>query len=284
MSSLASCIKRAGKALNKADADAIRDIRDELVSGGMASTEANAKAVDEHLVTLAGERTEFILQIQEAGGRTEKEEITSSKLAQQDMFGADLATQRLSDETAKRDAKRNTGQEEIETGEETDLFSQSRDQRPLKFAIDDDFTKRLVDKHPTNPIAQMSKLGAITEYLNERDIGATRKFLSTLSAAKLKTYLFGLPQSKLPDVIRNEMQGVPDYVDTIKEMDAFIDRYLEELAETGNTWRDMIRKNSTDAKLMGELMHQSSLSQTDPSKPFVMPKTFSTMKQKQKRI
>ena len=247
MSSLTACIKRAGKALNKADANAIREIRDELVSGGMTSTEANAKAIDEHLATLAGERTEFILQIQEAGGKTEKEEIISSKLAQQDMFGADLAAQNLSDETAKRDAKRNTGQEEIETGEETDLFSQSRDQRGLKFALKDDFTERLIDKHPTNPIAQMSKLGAITEHVSEQasDISAIRKATSAGKDISIPGVLNVMPQSKLPDVIRNEMHGISDYVRTMKRMDGFINERLEELADTvipGAIWSVRIRK------------------------------------------
>ncbi len=286
MSSLAACIKRAGKALNRADADAIREIRDELVSGGMTSTEANTKAIDEYLETLAGERTDLLGKIEDVGGVVDKQAITSSKLAQQDMFGADLATQRLSDETAKRDEKRNTGQEEIETGDPNDLFSESRGQRGLKFALKDDFTERLVDKHPTNPIAQMSKLGAITERVSEQasDISIIRKAVSAGKDISIPGVLNVMPQSKLPDVIRNEMHGIPDYVRTMKRMDGFINERLEELADTGNTWRDMVRKNSKDAKLMGEVMHQSSLSQTDPSKPFVMPKTFSTMKAKQKRI
>ena len=126
MSSLATCIKKLGKVLSKTDVDAIREIRDELTSGGMAAVVANRQAIDEYLETLASERGELVLQIQEVGGRTEKEEITSSKLAQQDMFGADLAAQNLADETAKRDAKRNKGQEEVETGDEGDLFNIER--------------------------------------------------------------------------------------------------------------------------------------------------------------
>ncbi len=288
MSSLATCIKKAGKALSVTDAAAIREIRDELVSGGITSSEANTQAIDEYLETLATERTDLIGQIEKAGGQVETPAaVTSSSYSTGDLFGQDTAAaQALADETAARDLKRSTGQEDLETGDAGDLFSEARQQKDLRFSIEDDFTEKLVDKHPTTPIAQMNKWGAVVEHVSEQaaSVSSVRKFLSSLNDAGLRAYLNALPQSKLPDVIRDAMHGISDYVGEIKLMDAFISENLEKLAETGNTWRDMIRKNSKDAKLLGEIINQSTLMRVDPTIPFVMPKTFSTMMKKQKRI
>ena len=286
MSSLATCIKKLGKVLSKTDVSAIREIRDELTSGGMAAAEANTKAIDEYLETLAGKRGELVLQIQKAGGRTEKEEITSSKLAQQDMFGADLTAQQLADETAKRDAKRNTGQEEIETGEETDLFSEARKEQDLRFKIEDDFVEQMVEKHPDHPTSQLSKLGAVVEDISERaatDVSTIRKIWESTKDISREAFLISLPQSKLPEVVRNAMPGIGHYVRTMKRMDGFINERLEALAETGNTWRTLIRKNGKDARSMGKIMHWATKEEVDPSKPFKLPKSFATMKKKQKR-
>ena len=306
--SLASCIKKAGKALSKDDANAIREIRDELVNDGMTSTEANTKAIDEYLETLIGERAELMDQIEEAGGTIAEEPVSVSKYAAQpgkgDLFGQDTTTaQGLADLTAERDAKRSTGQEDLETGDPTDLFSQAskqvdiedvtkkttelKENLPLRFKIEDDFTEGLVDKEPTNPIAQMSKLGAAVEEVSERatdNVSTIRKIIDGAKDISRTGALNAMPQSKLPEVIRNAMHGISEYVRTMKRMDGFINERLEEQSETGGLWRDMIRKNNKDAKLLGEIMNGATLAQTDPSKAFTIPASFGKMKNKQKRI
>lgn len=282
MSSLATCITKLGKALSPTDAVAIREIRDELTSGGMSAAEANTKAIDEYLETLATERTDLVSQIEEAGGIVEP--VTSSKFA--DLLGDDTATaQEIADRTTAKDAERNTGQESVETGDQGDMFSQSRKQRDLRFAIDNDFEEQLIDKNPDNPIAQMSKLGAIVEQINEdTTVNDVVKIWDKAKDISRMGALNASPQSKLPEYIRNAMHSISDYVREMKRMDGFINERLENLSETGNKWRDMIRKNGRDAKLMGEIMHQSTLSRTDPSLEFEMPPNFVKMSVKQKRI
>jgi hypothetical protein len=61
MTSLATCIKKAGKALNKRDADAIR----EIMADGLSAEDA----IDEYLnVRLPAERAELEAEIEAAGG------------------------------------------------------------------------------------------------------------------------------------------------------------------------------------------------------------------------
>ena len=60
MTSLATCIRKAGKALNRDDAAAIREI---MAEGGTAQ-----QAVDEYLSVLADEKAALIAEIQEQGG------------------------------------------------------------------------------------------------------------------------------------------------------------------------------------------------------------------------
>jgi hypothetical protein len=57
-----------------------------------------------------------------------KEKAPKREELQDDMFGADLAAQKLSDLQRKRDRERNIGQEDLETGDVSDLFSEAREQ------------------------------------------------------------------------------------------------------------------------------------------------------------
>jgi hypothetical protein len=51
---------------------------------------------------------------------------------QEDMFGADLTKQQLADLRRKKDRARDTGQEELETGDVGDLFSEARRQEDIE--------------------------------------------------------------------------------------------------------------------------------------------------------
>ena len=244
MSSLEACIRKAGKALRKEDADAIRKIRDDIYGVGDVSRDAaNQNAVDEYIQILDEERDAVVNQIEERGGviadrrlspsefarqtaeRVEEEARTFPRIGmqretdhrldmltmspeqlhnilmqfdpdlaneilkanggmeairplegeardtvvdvymesiepflsgepalrymkdlfgkeipepkekkptraetQEDMFGADLTKQQLADLERDRDRRRDTGQEEIETGDVGDLFSEAREQ------------------------------------------------------------------------------------------------------------------------------------------------------------
>jgi len=68
LSSLLTCIKKAGKALDAGDADVIRDIRDEYLADGMAATEAAEAAISDYLDILGADRTEILDAAKKAGG------------------------------------------------------------------------------------------------------------------------------------------------------------------------------------------------------------------------
>ncbi|TFH48612.1 MAG: hypothetical protein E4H01_06010, partial [Lysobacterales bacterium] len=68
MATLGTCIKRAGKALSKDDADQIIAIRDELEGGGLDSKAAAIQAVTEYLETLRGEAIDLGSRVAGKGG------------------------------------------------------------------------------------------------------------------------------------------------------------------------------------------------------------------------
>jgi len=68
MPTLATCIRKAGKALNSGDADAIREIYDDLRADGVPAAQAGTQAIDEYLGSLADERTDIVTQIEAQGG------------------------------------------------------------------------------------------------------------------------------------------------------------------------------------------------------------------------
>lgn len=68
MSTLSSCIRKAGKALDVSDADAIRALRDDLKGDGLSAQEAAVQAVISHIDDTLSERSELTGKIVAAGG------------------------------------------------------------------------------------------------------------------------------------------------------------------------------------------------------------------------
>ena len=84
--SLESCIKKAGIALTKEDADAIRVIRDDIVKGSRERVEgelsANEQAVAEYIDILEIERNTIMAQVEAAGGVLANPNLSASEFAQ----------------------------------------------------------------------------------------------------------------------------------------------------------------------------------------------------------
>ena len=83
---LESCIKKAGIALTKEDADAIRVIRDDIVKGSRERVEgelsANEQAVAEYIDILEIERNTIMAQVEAAGGVLANPNLSASEFAQ----------------------------------------------------------------------------------------------------------------------------------------------------------------------------------------------------------
>ena len=75
MATLATCIRKAGKALNSGDADAIRGIYEDLQAGGLSSSAAADQAINEYLDILSTEQTDITEQIREQGGMLPDDDI-----------------------------------------------------------------------------------------------------------------------------------------------------------------------------------------------------------------
>ena len=84
MSSLEGCIKKAGPALRKDDADAIRKIRDDIYGvGDVTKAVANDQAVAEYIQIIEEERQEVLKQTLERGGVLADKSLSPSEFAKQ---------------------------------------------------------------------------------------------------------------------------------------------------------------------------------------------------------
>lgn len=97
--SLESCIKKAGMALTKEDADAIRVIRDDIVKGGAERLEgemsANEQAVAEYLDILEIERNSIMAQVEGAGGFLADPNLSASEFARQAAVNLEAAARKF---------------------------------------------------------------------------------------------------------------------------------------------------------------------------------------------
>ena len=93
MSSLESCIRKAGKALDLEDANAIRAIRDDILRGGTppANQDVNQQAVDEYLDILQGEKDFIMQQVEGLGGALADKSLSPSEFSQRAMENLDTA-------------------------------------------------------------------------------------------------------------------------------------------------------------------------------------------------
>jgi hypothetical protein len=102
--SLESCIRKAGKAFNREDADAIRAIRDDMyVPGGpLTKEEANQAAIEEYIEILNDERAMIMTQISAAGGYLADPKLSPSKFAEQAGKNLEEATRKVPRKGAMR--------------------------------------------------------------------------------------------------------------------------------------------------------------------------------------
>ena len=84
--SLSKCIRKAGKALDRDDAAAIKDIYTELTQGGMPGEVAAPKAVDSYIAEMQEEQQSMIADIEEQGGDVSKFRAGTLRLAAGDVI------------------------------------------------------------------------------------------------------------------------------------------------------------------------------------------------------
>lgn len=318
MSSLEGCIKKAGPALRKEDADAIRKIRDDIYGAGDVSRDiANQSAVDEYLQILKEERVEILRQAEEKGGLLADRSLEPSEFAKQTAerletlarefpkLGmqrsskkplVDLMTMSLEDlhkvlnnfdpQLAGEMLEANGGMDKLtgmtgsDRAETQEIYVENilpflaeakKIQLRMKVEDSDPFLDKLAQVHPDTPMSVTHKFGkAMNIVADESAIPPTglRGLLERLTGGKTSQMsksglLTLLPQSKLPTIIRNGMQSTKRYVQNIKKMSAYMERLMEGHADVGRTWLEFNRDHTDTAKILGELMHASSLAGVD---------------------
>jgi hypothetical protein len=310
MSSLESCIRKAGPLLRKDDAEAIRKIRDDIYGAGdVTRSDANQNAVDEFIQILEEERDSVMAEIEKRGGMLAEKNLSVSEFAKQ-------TAERIEDE-ARVFPKMGTQRKVGEKGWFLDMLPQStedlhkvlsqfdpemantlrankadsevysehiieflRTQKlPLRYKVEDldigPFEKAMVDANPKNPISVLHKHGANMQQA-ELETAPTPKTMRHWVAKfwgrdiSKKAVLAAVPQNKLPEFIRYGMPGAEHYTKTMKEMNAFMETMMSGQSELADTWLKFNRKYVEGAKLLGELMHSSTLAGVDISN-FQMP-------------
>ncbi len=352
MSSLETCIKKAGSALRKDDADAIRKIRDDMLATGdtESGVDVNQAAVDEYIQVLDEERDAILKQAEARGGVLADKSLSPSEFAKQvaqrleartrdfpnvglrreDDELVDVVYMSLKDlhkvlnyfdpQLAETIVEANGGIEAIQNLEK--LSDKTKGGDPIHEEVDkiaeiyvghirpfleemrkvklffkaedlnvDPFSKEMVDAHPETPVSVGTKHGKMMEVAAEQAAlppKGLRGLLERITKGKVSqpskaAVLALLPQTKLPDVIRQGMESAKHYVRGIKGMSAYMERLMEGHANVGKTWLKFNRDFMNGAKLLGELMHAATLAGVDMAN-FQMPgKAAMTKMSKKKR-
>ena len=344
MSSLEGCIKKAGKALRKDDADAIRKIRDDMLATGIWGREVgldvNQAAVDEYIQILDEEREEVLRQAEKKGGLLADKSLSPSEFSKQvaqriedrardfPKVGLqrgrpkgnrlDLHLMRLTDlhsvleildpDMAAAVLEENGGMAGLKalhnkTGEWSlrEIYMEHiepllDEKRKLKLFYSagnitiDPFMEELVNKHPKSPASVLHKQGAAMEAVAEQSAlppeglrGLLERITKGKTSQPSKAGILNLmPQTKLPDVIRNGMDSAKHYVKGIKDMSAYMERLMEGHATLGKTWLTFNKNFQKGAKLLGELMHAATLAGVDMAN-FQMPSADDMKKMSKKQ-
>jgi hypothetical protein len=152
---------------------------------------------------------------------------------------------------------------------------------PIRYKVEE-VDAALVDANPDHPIAATVKWGAVNQAAVDAEpkVGTARRTLERLGSDTPKhAALAAVPQSKLRDFIRYGMGTVKEYVRLNKRMDGWMNERIEGHAALAKDWLEYthgkffgIAKPSQKrgARILGELMHASSLAGVDVSS-FVFP-------------
>ena len=312
MSSLEACIRKMGKALRKEDANAIRQIRDDIYDGpgNVSKAEANRRAVEEYIQILDDERASLMAEVERRGGVLADKNLSPSEFSKQVAETIEtearqfpmLGTQRgvgkkgwmidllpQSPETLHEILSQfdpemadylrsNKADSEAYANQIVDYLATKKPK--LRYKAEDikvsTVEKSVVDSDPPNPVSIMIKHGAQMERAASEaapQIKSMRDWVRTVYDKKemSKTaILASVPQTKLKDFIRYGMESVKRYVGTIAKMNAYMEQLMETHAALGREWLAFNKKYKDGAKLLGEMMHSSTLAGVDPS-DFQMP-------------
>src|SRR3990172_270545 len=234
MAGLLGCIRKAGKALDGADADAIRGFYEDSVKDGMASDAAATAAIDDYIAALEDEFAGALDQAKTAGANISA-------------YSQDLVP------FADRGFDRETA---VDPG-------------PVRMRLEDEGS---VDEAPKSPFSVGHKMAVTVEDQANYNPGLSQKLIDearNMSAKAIPGFLGAIPRRYLGDfVARGRMPTIAAHLRTAAEMDGRRNQLLVEDEAVAKKWNKWTSKNKEDGALLVELMHAATLSGADPAEPY----------------
>lgn|GEM_PF-2654891 len=254
--SLATCIRKAGKALDKSDADAIREIQQDYVSDGMTSTEAANKAIDEYLGLIAIERNSIVQQIEKQLGDTRS--ITTG-----------TRYSKLGEANAIRDTETKRQTERREAAETKAQNSRTAEATAAKKDIQTRFnlTEKEVDTINENPSSSESRILKLRGSTQEEmvDVGAVKNAWSTMTEAARKATLDVVPRRALVDFLDGVMAKIgKEHLDLHYRMEGRKAELEQEIEKIVKPWHKFNSKNKEAGQRLADIMHAATLAGANP--------------------
>lgn len=165
-------------------------------------------------------------------------------------------------------------------GEVVADWIQKNETLPLYYRVEDTFERDFVETEPNHPLSMVTKYGKLVQEAEAAEPGPIRKLINkVLDApdASKEAVLGAMPQTKLPDMVQYGLDSVPEYTRTVQQMNAWMNQVMEGHHALAKEWLKFNRDNTKDAKILGELMHASTLAGVDVMN-FQMPDTATLKK------
>jgi len=266
MPTLSACIRRAGKALDQSDAEAIREIAREYLADGMRNTEASNRAIDDYLDIMKDERADLLVQLNAQGG-----DITPYTGG----IKISLLQQERNDELSRlRQEAEALGQSQEQAAAELRQQEQDRLQAPvIRYGLTDK-DKNILENDPTGLDAAGIKLGATVEEMSR---ATSKKPLRKLfrdmaedpGKAGMDTGLFMLQGRHMADFAPEPLKaGLRDVHRLNKEMEGRQQSLLSKASKIINSMLKHKLLNREEADLVAGVMARSTLAGVDPAQAY----------------
>jgi hypothetical protein len=155
---------------------------------------------------------------------------------------------------------------------------------PLYFKVTDPMARDFVEANPDSPLSALYKNNVMLDQVDKAPPIGIRKMINWLrDSVGITAALNAVPQTKLKDFVRHGMRSVKTYTSIVKEMDAWMNKVMEEHHTLAKVWLGFNQKHKKEAKILGEFMHVSTLSGVDVPTFEVPDKATYTKMNKQQR-
>jgi hypothetical protein len=251
VSSLTTCIKKAGKALDAKDAETLRAIHDDLVAAKDPDPAGNA--IKEFSRSIKAEQKLLSKEIAKKGGKVDSEPVIWGPNKQK---APPVPVPEPIPEPMAAAAEPTPEPEPAPDPKDSVLMALPKQ------------TKDRINRDPTSPLAQAHKLGATLEdQANITPHRTTwRELPSLLTDTDITTVLRVVPTRNIKDFLpRHLAPALHKYNQIANRMIGRRNELATGYEEVARKWSKWMRKNQRMHGLLGDLMHATTMAGTDPS-------------------